>query len=74
MPKAANGTLLDLHDIYGLRAQMSATRANLPVLQPDPRLTIETLQIPRPDRTELAVVLYRRAWTTAMTAARLCRT
>jgi acetyl esterase/lipase len=57
MPKAANGTLLDLSDIPGLRAQF----AQLPATPPDPRVTIETLRIPRADRTELEIVLYRPA-------------
>lgn len=61
MPKAANGTLLELSDIPGLRAQYRASRAHLPATPPDPRVTIETLRIPRDDRTELEVVLYRPA-------------
>jgi acetyl esterase/lipase len=61
MPKAANGTLLDLSDIPGLRAQLRAARAHLPATPPDARVTIETLRIPREDRTELEVVLYRPA-------------
>jgi acetyl esterase/lipase len=63
MPKAANGTLLELHDIPGLRAQHRAFRAQLPVTPPDPRVAIESLRIPRDDRTELEVVLYRPAGT-----------
>ncbi|GLY80041.1 alpha/beta hydrolase fold domain-containing protein [Actinoallomurus iriomotensis] len=59
MPKAANGTLLELSDIPGLRARLRAARAHLPATPPDPRVTIETLRIPRDDRTELEVVLYR---------------
>ncbi|WAL68696.1 alpha/beta hydrolase fold domain-containing protein [Amycolatopsis cynarae] len=59
MPKAANGTLLELSDIPGLRAQLRAARAHLPATPSDPRVTIETLRIPRDDRTELEVVLYR---------------
>jgi len=61
MPKAANGTLLDLSDIPGLRARMRAARAHLAPAPADPRVTIETLRIPRADRTELEVVLYRPA-------------
>jgi len=61
MPKTANGTLLDLSDIPGLRARMRAALAQLPPTPPDPRITIETLHIPRDDRTELEVVLYRPA-------------
>jgi acetyl esterase/lipase len=61
MPKAANGTLLDLSDIPGLRAQVRAAQAALPATPPDPRVSIETLPIPRGDGTELEVVLYRPA-------------
>lgn len=61
MPKAANGTLLDFSDIPGLRAQLLAARAHLPATPPDPRVTIETLRIPRNDGTDLEVVLYRPA-------------
>jgi acetyl esterase/lipase len=59
MPKAANGTLLELSDIPGLREQLRAARTRLPVSPPDPRVTIEPLRILREDRTELEVVLYR---------------
>lgn len=61
MPKAANGTLLDLTDIPGLRAAMAAMRAHLPAREPDPRITVETLRIPRADGSGLEVVLYRPA-------------
>ncbi|PRY36102.1 alpha/beta hydrolase fold domain-containing protein [Umezawaea tangerina] len=61
MPKAANGTLLDLSDIPALRAQLRAAHAQLPASPPDPRITIETLLIPRDDKSELEVVLYRPA-------------
>lgn len=61
MPKAANGTLLELSDIPGLRARMRAARAQLPPTPPDPRVAIETLRIARDDRSELEVVLYRPA-------------
>jgi acetyl esterase/lipase len=61
MPKAPNGTLLELSDIPGLRAQHRAARAHLPASTLDPRVAIETLRIPRDDRTELEVVLYRPA-------------
>lgn len=59
LPKAANGTLLDLSDIPGLRARFAAFRARMPARTPDSRVTIETLRIPRADRTDLEVVLYR---------------
>jgi acetyl esterase/lipase len=59
MPKAANGTLLDLSDIPGLREQLRAAGAQLPPGELDPRVTIDTLRIPRGDGTELEVVLYR---------------
>ncbi|MFC0430870.1 alpha/beta hydrolase fold domain-containing protein [Kutzneria buriramensis] len=59
MPKAANGTLLDLSDIPGLRAQLRAATAQRPATPPDPRIAIQTLRIPRTDGTELEVVLYR---------------
>ncbi|GAA5157448.1 MULTISPECIES: alpha/beta hydrolase fold domain-containing protein [Amycolatopsis] len=59
LPKAANGTLLQLSDIAGLRAQHRAALAQRPPTPPDPRITIESLRIPRDDRTELEVVLYR---------------
>ncbi|GAA2466514.1 alpha/beta hydrolase fold domain-containing protein [Winogradskya humida] len=58
LPKAANGTLLELSDIPGLRAQL---RAYSVPATPDPRVVIETLRIPRGDGTELDVVLYRPA-------------
>ena len=61
MPKAANGTLLDLSDIPGLRAQLRAARADLPPTPPNPKIVIETLRIPRGDGTDLEVVLYRPA-------------
>ncbi|GIM91946.1 alpha/beta hydrolase fold domain-containing protein [Paractinoplanes toevensis] len=61
VPKAANGTLLDLSDIPGLRAQM---RAAVSTSAPDPRVEIETRHIPREDGTELEVVLYRPAGAT----------
>ncbi|WP_216893756.1 alpha/beta hydrolase fold domain-containing protein [Nocardia alni] len=61
MPKASNGTLLDFSDIPGLREQLRAAHANLPTPPPDPRVTIETLRIPRNDGSELEVVLYRPA-------------
>lgn len=59
LPKAANGTLLDFSDIPGLRAQLRAAHAQRPATPRDPRITIETLRIPRDDRTELEMVLYR---------------
>jgi acetyl esterase/lipase len=61
MPKTANGTLLDLSDIPALRAQHRAARAQLPASPPDPRVTVETVRIPRDDQTRLEVVLYRPA-------------
>jgi acetyl esterase/lipase len=61
MPKAANGALLDLSDIPGVRAQLRAASAQLPPSPPDPRVGIEELRIPRGDGTELEVVLYRPA-------------
>jgi acetyl esterase/lipase len=61
MPKAANGTLLELSDIPGLRAGLRAARAHQPVPLPDPRVSIEALRVPRDDGTELEVVLYRPA-------------
>lgn len=61
MPKAYNGTLLELSDIPGLRARMRAARASLPATPPDPRITIEDLRIPRADGTLLDVALYRPA-------------
>ncbi len=61
MPKAANGTLLELSDIPGLRSQLRAAAALRPATVPDPRVLIETLRIPREDRSELEVVLYRPA-------------
>ncbi|GAA3547034.1 alpha/beta hydrolase [Amycolatopsis ultiminotia] len=61
MPKAANGTLLELSDIPGLRAQSRAALAQLPPIPPDTRVTIETRHLPREDRTELEIVLYRPA-------------
>jgi acetyl esterase/lipase len=59
MPKASNGTLLELSDIPGVRKRMRAALDQMPATPPDPRITIETLRIPRDDRTELEVVLYR---------------
>ncbi|MCO5989992.1 alpha/beta hydrolase [Actinoallomurus spadix] len=61
MPKAANGTLLELSDIPGLRARMRAAYDQMPATPPDPRVTIEELRIPRDDETELEVILYRPA-------------
>ncbi|GIF23813.1 acetyl esterase/lipase [Actinoplanes tereljensis] len=57
LPKAANGTLVDLSDIPALRA----AGARLPVNPPDPRVTIDAVRIKRDDGTELEVVLYRPA-------------
>ncbi|MEU4242426.1 alpha/beta hydrolase fold domain-containing protein [Actinoplanes sp. NPDC026619] len=59
MPKAPNGTLLDLSDIPGLRATMRSMPR--PASTPDPRVAIETLRIPRDGGSELEVVLYRPA-------------
>ena len=71
MPKAANGTLIELSDIPGLRARHRAARAQLPPTPPDPRVTIESLRVPRADRTELEVVLYRPAGATHVLPALL---
>ncbi|MFG1696009.1 alpha/beta hydrolase fold domain-containing protein [Nonomuraea sp. NPDC049309] len=61
MPKASNGTLLDLSDIPGLRARQRAARASLPAAPPDPRVAIGDLPIAREDGTTLDVALYRPA-------------
>ncbi len=61
LPKASNGALIELSDIPALRARARAARAQLPPAPPDPRVTIEAVRVPREDRTELEVVLYRPA-------------
>lgn len=61
LPKAPNGTLLELSDIPGLRAQLRAASAQRPATAPDPRITIEPVHIPRDDGSALEVVLYRPA-------------
>ncbi len=61
MPRAANGSLLDLTDIPALRAQLSAVGAQLPVPAPDPRITIRALHAQRPDQSTLDIVLFAPA-------------
>jgi acetyl esterase/lipase len=59
MPKGANGSLMDLTDIPALRAQVEALNARLQSPAPDPRITVETLQVQRSDRSTLDVVLFK---------------
>jgi acetyl esterase/lipase len=61
MPKAENGSIMDLTDIPALRARMTAARAQLPAPAPDPRVAVETIQVPRPDGSTLDVVLFTPA-------------
>jgi acetyl esterase/lipase len=59
MPKGANGSLMDLTDIPALRAQLSPAGEQRP--EPDPRVTIKTLRVPRPDQSTMDVVLFTPA-------------
>jgi acetyl esterase/lipase len=62
MPRAANGSLMDLSDIPALREVLNAANQQMAATLPkDPRVTIETLHIRRGDGTELELVLYRPA-------------
>ncbi|SEP48766.1 alpha/beta hydrolase fold domain-containing protein [Amycolatopsis saalfeldensis] len=61
MPKATNGSLMDLTDIPALRARLNAATAQLPAPAPDPRVTVETLRVPRPDQSTLDIVLFTPA-------------
>lgn len=63
MPKGPNGALLDFSDIPAFRSQMEAVGAQLPVPDPDPRVRIETLSIPRDDGTLLDVVMFHPSGT-----------
>ncbi|MFD9701858.1 alpha/beta hydrolase fold domain-containing protein [Lentzea sp. NPDC059081] len=59
MPKAANGSLMDLTDIPALREVMRAGLALRPEQVRDPRVAVETLPVARPDGTTLDIVLFR---------------
>ena len=62
MPRAANGSLMDLSDIPALREVLAAGSQQLAAALPkDPRITIETLHIPRLDGTLLEVTTYHPA-------------
>ncbi|MFC5834493.1 alpha/beta hydrolase fold domain-containing protein [Nonomuraea insulae] len=54
MPRASNGSLMDLSDIPALREALRAER----IAPDDPRVTVETLRIPRDDRSLLDVVMF----------------
>ena len=58
MPKARDGNVLDFTDIPALQEYARDVAARNPG-PPDPRVTIETLRIPRDDRSSLDVVLFR---------------
>jgi acetyl esterase/lipase len=59
MPRAANGSLMDLSDIPALRKALNEANQQLAATAPkDPRVTIETLHVQRLDGTLLEVVLY----------------
>jgi len=62
MPRAANGSLMDLSDIPALRKAMAAADQQMAATAPDDLgVTIETLHLPRADGTLLEVVLYYAA-------------
>jgi acetyl esterase/lipase len=62
MPRAANGSLMDLSDIPALREVLTAANQQLAAMSPkDPRVTIEPLHIQRSDGSLLEVVLYHPA-------------
>ncbi|OLZ62424.1 hypothetical protein AV521_42050 [Streptomyces sp. IMTB 2501] len=58
MPKGPNGALLDLSDIPALREQIRTAGERFPAPDPDPRVTIETLSLPRQDGSLLDVVMF----------------
>ncbi|WP_269857523.1 alpha/beta hydrolase fold domain-containing protein [Streptomyces sp. RPT161] len=61
MPRSANGSLMDLSDIPALREMLRAVSPLATSTPDDPRVTVETLRIPRDDRSLLDVVLFRPA-------------
>ncbi|QHC32816.1 alpha/beta hydrolase [Streptomyces sp. HF10] len=58
VPKAPNGALLDLSDIPACRERVAAAEEWLPAPDPDPRVRIETLSLPRADGTRLDVLMF----------------
>lgn len=61
LSKGANGSVMDLTDIPALRAQLTAGMALRPTPEPDPRVVIETVRVPRPDQSTLDIVLFTPA-------------
>ncbi len=59
LPRLPDGSMLDLSDIPALRTLMRAAAAAGPAPVPDPRVTVKTHVVVRPDGTTLDIVLFR---------------